>query len=174
MMVETTARKETGKSGASKGKLDGVVIGMLSGFDHNAMPMVIFPGNSGEMPIVARTMADCTQKDIGREVALLFENGEPDSPIVIGLIQNPDISEREPLKPEPQKALEIEPDSTETPYLELDGERIELKAEKEITLKCGRASITLTRAGKVLIRGTYLLHRSSGVNRIKGGSVQIN
>ena len=28
--------------------------------------------------------------------------------------------------------------------------------------------------GKVLIRGTYLLSRSSGVNRIKGGSVQIN
>ena len=30
------------------------------------------------------------------------------------------------------------------------------------------------RAGKVLIRGAYLLSRSSGVNRIKGGSVQIN
>ena len=41
-------------------------------------------------------------------------------------------------------------------------------------LRCGKASITLTRAGKVLIRGAYLLSRSSGVNRIKGGSVQIN
>ena len=38
----------------------------------------------------------------------------------------------------------------------------------------GKASITLTREGKVLIRGTYLSSRSSGVNRIKGGSVQIN
>ena len=47
-------------------------------------------------------------------------------------------------------------------------------AESEIVLRCGEASITLTRAGKVLIRGTYLLSRSSGVNRIKGGSVQIN
>ena len=33
---------------------------------------------------------------------------------------------------------------------------------------------TLTRAGKILIRGAYLLARSSGVNRIQGGSVQIN
>ena len=44
----------------------------------------------------------------------------------------------------------------------------------EIELRCGKASLILTRAGKVLIRGAYLLSRSSGVNRIKGGSVQIN
>ncbi|MEP7119602.1 MAG: hypothetical protein ABJE95_01785, partial [Byssovorax sp.] len=36
------------------------------------------------------------------------------------------------------------------------------------------SSITLTRAGKILIRGAYVLTRSSGVNRIQGGSVQIN
>jgi hypothetical protein len=41
-------------------------------------------------------------------------------------------------------------------------------------LHCGKASITLTRAGKVIIRGEYVLARSSGVNRIVGGSVQIN
>ena len=49
-----------------------------------------------------------------------------------------------------------------------------LTAEREIVLKCGKASITLTRAGKVIIRGAYVLSRSSGVNRIVGGSVQIN
>ena len=37
-----------------------------------------------------------------------------------------------------------------------------------------KASITLTSAGKILLRGAYILNRSSGVNRIKGGSVQIN
>jgi hypothetical protein len=56
----------------------------------------------------------------------------------------------------------------------VDGHRVVLDAEQEIVLRCGKASITLTRAGKVLIRGAYLLSRSSGVNRIKGGSVQIN
>lgn len=55
-----------------------------------------------------------------------------------------------------------------------DGERLVLKAEREIVLQCGKASITLTRAGKVIIRGAYVLSRSSGVNRIVGGSVQIN
>ena len=174
MTVETVTRNTNAKSDPNTEKLDGVVIGMLSGFDCDSRPMVIFPGNAGEMPVVARTMTDCAQKDIGREVALLFENGEPGRPIVIGLIQNPVVNKKAQPKPEPQKALEIESDSRESPYLELDGERIELKAANEISLRCGRASITLTKAGKILLRGTYLLNRSSGVNRIKGGSVQIN
>jgi hypothetical protein len=54
------------------------------------------------------------------------------------------------------------------------GREVVLTAENEIVLRCGEASITLTRAGKILLRGSYLLSRSSGVNRIKGGSVQIN
>ena len=49
-----------------------------------------------------------------------------------------------------------------------------LRTEEEIVFECGKASITLTKSGKILIRGAYLLSRSSGVNRIKGGSVQIN
>jgi hypothetical protein len=57
---------------------------------------------------------------------------------------------------------------------ELDGERVVLSAEREISLKCGEASITLTAAGKILIRGTYVLTRSSGANRIKGATVEIN
>jgi hypothetical protein len=53
-------------------------------------------------------------------------------------------------------------------------ERLTLTATREIVLQCGRASITLTRAGKVLVRGAYLSLRSSGVHRITGASVQIN
>lgn len=56
----------------------------------------------------------------------------------------------------------------------VDGERLELTAEREITLRCGEASVTLTRAGKVILAGTAVLSRAKGVNRIVGGSVQIN
>ena len=56
----------------------------------------------------------------------------------------------------------------------IDGKRVTFDAKEQIVLRCGKSSITLTRAGKILIRGAYLLNRSSGVNRIKGGSVQIN
>jgi hypothetical protein len=56
----------------------------------------------------------------------------------------------------------------------VDGKKVTLTGEEEVTLKCGKSSITLTAAGKVLIKGEYVLSRSSGVNRIKGGAVQIN
>jgi hypothetical protein len=56
----------------------------------------------------------------------------------------------------------------------VDGRTVALTGEEEVVLRCGKASITLTREGKVLIRGEYLLSRSTGVNRIKGGAVQIN
>ena len=56
----------------------------------------------------------------------------------------------------------------------LDGQRIVLEGKEEVVIKCGEASITLTKAGKILIRGHYLLNRASGVNRIMGGSVQVN
>ncbi len=49
-----------------------------------------------------------------------------------------------------------------------------VNAKEQLVLRCGKASITLTRAGKILIKGSYVLSRSSGVNRIKGGSVQLN
>ena len=57
--------------------------------------------------------------------------------------------------------------------VEADGQRIVVSA-KEQTPQVWNASITLTTAGKVLVQSTYVLHRSTGVMRIKGGSVQIN
>ena len=86
----------------------------------------------------------------------MFERGDADKPIIIGLLR-------------PSAA-----DRTVVPDITLDGERLVLSADRELVLRCGDATIILTRAGKVLIRGSYLLTRSSGVNRIKGGAVQIN
>jgi hypothetical protein len=56
----------------------------------------------------------------------------------------------------------------------VDGWRVVLDAQEEVVLRCREASITLRRNGRVVIRGTYVETRSRGVNRIKGGSVQIN
>lgn len=130
-------------------RLDGVVIGRLVGLDDGGGPRVTYPGVS--TPLVARTTAALGPGDVGAEVALLFEGGDPRLPLVVGRL----------LRPEP-------------PAAGGDRERLDLTAEQEVTLRCGKASITLTRAGKVLIRGSYVSSRSSGVNKIKGGSVQLN
>jgi len=55
-----------------------------------------------------------------------------------------------------------------------DGERVLLQAERELVLRCGKASITLTRAGKILIRGAYVSSHADGAQRIRGGTVEIN
>jgi uncharacterized protein (DUF2345 family) len=56
----------------------------------------------------------------------------------------------------------------------LDGKRVVLEGKDEVVLRCGEASITLRRDGKVLVRGAYIETQAKGVNRIKGGAVKIN
>jgi hypothetical protein len=56
----------------------------------------------------------------------------------------------------------------------LDGRRVVLEASDEVVLRCGRASIILRRNGRVQIKGAYVETSAEGVNRIKGGTVQIN
>lgn len=143
--------------------LDGVVIGVLVGISDSGEPLVIYPSNPIDTAIKANSTTVLNTSDIGKEVALLFEGGNPERPLIIGRIQNP----------QETKALKKQLDD-DLINAEIDGEHITLSGKQSITLRCGKASITLTKAGKILIRGTYVLNRSSGVNRIKGGSVQIN
>jgi hypothetical protein len=139
----------------------GVVIGVLIGFqEEGRTPLVIFPGQAGDAATPARTTHDVHGAHIGRDVVLMFENADPRLPIIVGLVQRPDGG------PLPRTDLTAEIDS--------DGVRTVVAAREQLVLRCGAASITLTRAGKILIEGTYVSHRSSGVMRIKGGSVQLN
>jgi hypothetical protein len=137
--------------------LPGVVLGTLCGWDEFGRPVVGFPDAPAAAPLPALTTVALQGEDAGREVVLTFVEGDPMRPLIVGLLQVP-----APAPPKPQ------------PVATVDGERLEFSAEKEIVLRCGQASLTLTRAGKILLSGTYVLSRSSGVNRIKGGSVQIN
>ena len=139
--------------------IDGVIIGLLVGFNDDNQPLIAYPGNTEETAIPARTTTPLDEDALGKEVAVLFEQGDPSCPLIIGRIQHP----------------ECQTETNSNPITaQLDGEHLVLSAEKDITLKCGKASITLTRAGKILIRGAYLSSHSSGVNRIRGGTVHVN
>lgn len=56
----------------------------------------------------------------------------------------------------------------------VDGRRVVIEACEELVLRCGKASIVLCKDGKLLLSGTYVRSQAQGVNRIQGGSVQIN
>lgn len=157
----TNAAKLVENSSASapertaEGRLPSVIVGRIAALPESGLPLVDFPGNTSGKLVLAQTLISITTNDTGREIALTFENGDPSMPIIVGLFQKPS-----PAPPQRE--------------IKLDDDRLVLSAKKEVVIQCGKSSITLTNAGKVLIRGAYLLSRSSGVNRIKGGSVQIN
>nr|WP_255424876.1 DUF6484 domain-containing protein [Corallococcus sp. CA053C] len=149
-------------------------VGQLAGLDASGVPLVDFPGNTaGPLPAQLATALDARALQTGvarrQKVVLLFENGDPRQPIVMGLIQ-------EPSTPLLDALLNDPPPEAVKPSVDahVDGKRVVIEGKDEIVLKCGEASITLRRNGKVIVKGTYLESRATGTHRIKGGAVEIN
>jgi hypothetical protein len=135
-------------------EMTGVTRGVLVQLE-DGCPFVDFEGNPEGKPLLACSTVVLVARDLGREAVLTFEDGDARRPIILGMIQTG--APRAPLV-----------------SAELDGDSLEFSADRQIVLRCGEASITLTRAGKVLIRGKYVLSRSSGVNMVKGGVIHLN
>jgi uncharacterized protein DUF6484 len=149
----------------------GLQKGRFAGFDVRRGVLVDFPGSGG--PVPALSVVPMDQKAAERaaaerqEVMLQFQNGDPGLPVVMGLVQ--------PVVQTPLlDAMLAAPAKGQKLEATVDGKRVLIEGQDEIVLRCGEASITLRRNGKVVVRGTYLETRSSGTNRIKGGAVQIN
>lgn len=155
-----------------------IIIGVVKGIDREGRPLVDYPGNPSGRDLAAVATLQVTHQHTGRQVALLFAQGDLAAPVIMGLIHSPlhALIESFELSLQPGESDEPVDETPRSQALELnvDDERVVIEGKEEIVLKCGEASITLTKAGKILIRGKYLLSRSSGVNRIMGGSVQVN
>ncbi|MFK5891693.1 MAG: DUF6484 domain-containing protein [Pseudomonadota bacterium] len=161
-IVETKSAPESGT----------VFIGTVKEIDSDGSALVDFSENPEISAIKAISTVSITQHHISRQVALLFNGGDFKQPVIMGVIHSPldtVLESFELSNPAPE-----EESATENSDATVDGKRVVIEGKEEIVFKCGEASITLTKAGKILIRGKYLLNRSSGVNRIMGGSVQVN
>ncbi len=152
-------------------QVEAVRVGKIVNIDESGKVFVDFSGNSRE-PVAARFTSSVKLENLRsaasaeQEVLLVFEKNDPDLPIIIDTLGS--------LVDEIMESSTVAVDEKMPKDVTIDGKKVTLDAKEEIVLRCGKTSITLTRAGKVLIRGAYLLSHSSGVNRIKGGSVQIN
>ena len=139
--------------------IHGLVIGeLLALADGGTTPLVRYDGQPTAPR--ARSTVDLHGPHIGQPLVLMFEEGDPARPIVMGVVRQ---AAGWPLA-DPPAQVEID----------ADGQRLIVSAKEQMVLRCGKASITLTKAGKVLLEGSYVLSRSTGVNRVKGGSVQLN
>jgi hypothetical protein len=135
----------------------GCVIGRYRGVSEAGLLLVEFDGNPhAPAPCEAQTV--CTEfaaggpaVATGRQVLLQFDRGDPARPVVIGLLQPPLAQAR------------------------IDGSQaMTLRADRRLELVCGKASIVLTADGKVVVKGAHLVSRSSGPNKIRGATVDIN
>lgn len=135
-------------------RIEGVIIGIFLGFDGDS-PLVVFPGNPRETALPARSLAQLSSDMIGAEVALLFQNGDPEQPLIVGRV----LGSAQVLKP-----LEAT----------CDGEVMRIVARQRIELRCGKATIIMEKDGRITIRGSYLTSHASATNRVRGGSVNLN
>ena len=124
--------------------------------EHDAGPMLA-------MSVVAlgRDELEAAIAD-GREAVLLFlaSSGQP---VLLGLRQAVPVLEVQL----PAQELTASVDGRE-------GKKVRLEGQDEVVLRCGKASITLRKNGRIVIRGVQVESRATGRNRIKGGAVLIN
>jgi len=145
------------------------LLGRLTGLQPSGEPIIDVPDNPSFIGIPARSCISLQHSDIGKEIVFLMT--QENIPVVIGAIQSPHARQN-------VEEVVFEPSEKSTSKVPLrvlvDGRSVELNAQHEIVFRCGAASIKLTHEGKVVIRGKYVISHSSGVNRIRGGSVELN
>jgi hypothetical protein len=128
---------------------------------------VDFPGNT-HGPLLARVSAalDVPALEAAaaarQEALLLFEEGDPGRPILIALLHSA------------TPTVDLLLGRTAPRDVRVDGERVSIEGKEEVVLRCGKASLTLRRDGKVILRGVNVVSQADQIHKVRGGKVQIN
>lgn len=121
-------------------------LGRLVGNSADGCVLVQLPGNADPLTATVDGVMDpATMARAQREGVPLLLTATTDGLHVVGLLQ--------PLSAPPRQ---------------------EIIASEQVVLRSGAASLTLTAAGKVLLRGAYVSSWSNGVNRIVGRTVRLD
>lgn len=147
-------------------------VGRVVGLDAVGGLQVDFAGNRLG-PLTARTSLSLDEEQLRRAIrerqsaVLLFENGDPALPIVIGLLHAS--SETPLLDAVLEQSLAGLPR-----HVQVDGQQVLIEGREQLVLKCGKATLTLRSDGMVVLRGVNIRTEADEVQRIRGGKVQIN
>lgn len=133
-----------------------VVLGRIVALTTQKGPLVKYEDNPGGVARLALHSIEIKTEHIGRQVTLQFVDGDETQPVITGIIWDGQAS------------------TSTTVDVSVDNDRLTLSAKQEIVLKCGKASITLKQNGSIVLRGTNLESRASGVNKVRGRAIQLN
>jgi hypothetical protein len=160
------------------GDFAGQRLGRIVSVDEEGRAHVVFPG-SHDVAVRARSLLDAPapagvhpEDLVGAGVLLLFEDEDPNQPIIVGLVRDALLPEAR--RPEVELDLARSSEAGEERDVVIDGERLIFDANREILLRCGASSILLRRDGKVVVRGKNVISRAKVSNRIRGGSIRLN
>lgn len=122
------------------------------------------PDGTG-VSFAARTTVAVSAADVGRSVVVALEEGDPARPIVLGILRE--------AAPQPEEEVRLLAPAG-APEVSVDGKRVCVEGEDEVVLRCGEASISLRKDGRITIRGMEIVSRARGTHKVKGATVLIN
>ena len=150
-MPKDTTEEDRARSAS---RIEGVLTGRVVSL---AGPLVLvgYEIDGAASVVEARCLAPVEGLVAGQTVALMFEGGEADRPLVLGPIRD---------GAEAGTALTVAGDA----------EGVALSHPRKLRLVCGRSSITLHADGRLELTGDHVTSLARGTNRMGGASVKIN
>ncbi|ROQ18499.1 MULTISPECIES: hypothetical protein [Marinimicrobium] len=150
------------------------LVGTLAGFTEQGAPEVSVVVDGQRCSLVTLPALPVSRADLGRQAVVKNATGEVTTPLLMGFVHTPleltleaGQGDRSEPRSRQAQAMSVEVDDAPARDLVMEG-------QEKLVLRCGSASITLTEAGKIILRGRHLVSRSEGVNRILGASIQMN
>ncbi len=145
--------------------IPGVLEAVIDGVAADGRPVVVWedgpPQGAPATPIWTPTVIDWSACG-GIRALVAFMEGDQEQPVLLGLLDAP-----------PADALRA-PAPGASPRAEESPRILRIEGQEEVVIECGKSKIQLRADGTVVVLGERILSRSKGVNRIKGGAVQIN
>ncbi|MGE3171965.1 MAG: DUF6484 domain-containing protein [Planctomycetota bacterium] len=129
--------------------LPGVLLGELCGVAADGAPLVRSDRSPEPRAALVAVEPRDWRRHRGAPVVLVFVDGDPGRPVLLGLVTPPGAPAAEP-------------------------RTLRVAAGEELRIECGKSSIRLRADGRIEIRGDHVLSRSRGANKIQGGSVHLN
>jgi len=111
-----------------------------------------------------KTARECL---VDQQVLLCPVDGNRSDTIILGVIQTTVVDGELADSQEP-KSLAAKNSSVQKP------KTLDICATNEISIRCGKSTITLRADGTVVVKGNKLISRAARSNKIKGPSVHIN